>query len=395
VSDGADVVVDVAILGGGIAGLWLLDALEAAGYTAALFEAGELAAGQTVASQGIIHGGAKYTLGLALDRAVRELREMPAAWRASLEGAGGPDLRGARVLSPHTYMWIPRQPGGRVIGLFSRLLMRSRVQALPRDDWPEPLRSSGAPGTVLALDEMVLDVPSVVAALRSRHRGRIRKIPGAGAVDFADGGRLLRAGGLAVAAARFVFAAGAGNEGLMARAGVADVPAHRRPLHQVMARGVEHPLYAHCIGRSTKPLATVTSHLTWDGDRVWYVGGLIAEDGVAESEERLIERARRELPRLFPGADLSGAGWATFRVDRAEGGSASGRRPAGPVVRRSDRFLVVWPTKLALAPHLAARVVAALREEGVRPAPARLDALAELPEPAVALPPWERVERWR
>jgi glycine/D-amino acid oxidase-like deaminating enzyme len=390
----ADIVVDVAVLGGGIAGLWLLDSLQSAGYTAALFEAGALGGAQTAASQGIVHGGAKYTLGLAFDSAVRELKGMPAVWRASLEGAGGPDLRRVRVLSPTTHMWLPRQPGERLVGLFSRLAMRSRVRRLSRDEWPEPLRSAAAAGTVLTLDELVLDVPSLLAAFQALHRERIRKITAPDAVRFADGGSLLRAGPVTIAAQRIVFAAGAGNEELMARAGITGVPAHRRPLHQVMARGMAEPLYAHCIGRSTKPLATVTSHPTPDGSFVWYVGGMIAEDGVAESEEQLISRARHELPRLFPGADFSAASWATLRVDRAEGGSTRRRRPGGPVVRSARSFLIVWPTKLALAPSLARRVLTVLREQGLRPARSVLDGLAELPEPAIAPPPWERAARW-
>ena len=40
----SDVVVDVAILGGGIAGLWLLHRLQLEGYSAALFEAEQLGA---------------------------------------------------------------------------------------------------------------------------------------------------------------------------------------------------------------------------------------------------------------------------------------------------------------------------------------------------------------
>ena len=49
--------VEVVIFGGGIAGLWLLDELHRAGMTTLLLEAHELGSGQTIASQGIIHGG--------------------------------------------------------------------------------------------------------------------------------------------------------------------------------------------------------------------------------------------------------------------------------------------------------------------------------------------------
>ena len=51
--------VDIAIFGGGVAGLWLLNRLRKAGYQAILLEADRLGAGQTRYAQGIIHGGTK------------------------------------------------------------------------------------------------------------------------------------------------------------------------------------------------------------------------------------------------------------------------------------------------------------------------------------------------
>jgi glycerol-3-phosphate dehydrogenase len=389
-----DVVVDVAIFGGGIAGLWLLDRLRADGFSAALFEAKRLGEGQSIASQGIIHGGAKYTFGLALDGAVEALREMPATWRDSLTGAGGPDLSRARTLSQQTHMWVPRQIGGGILGAFSRLMMRSRVKPLARSEWPDGLRSQSAAGAVYALDELVLDLPSVIEALKAASPDCIRRLPDPEALSLADSGGRFRVGDVSVSAQRIVLAAGAGNENLMARAGIDDVPHQRRPLHQVLISGMKQPLYAHCVGKSTRPLATVTAHPSSQGTYVWYVGGGIAEAGVKESESQLIERAEHELPRLFPAADFGAARWATFRVDRAEPRIAGGRRPDGPFVRSRGRFMIAWPTKLALAPALAEEVIALLEREQIRPGAAEIDGLASLPEPDVALPPWERVVTW-
>ena len=389
-----DVVVDVAILGGGIAGLWLLDRLQHHGFSAALFEADALGAGQSVASQGIIHGGTKYTLGLALDTAVKELREMPATWSDSLQGSGGPDLSRARVLSPRTYMWVPRQFGGGLLGFFSRIVMRSRVRGLPRSEWPDGLHSHSAAGSVYALDEFVLDIPSVLEALRAAHRQRIRRIPAPEHLSFSDGEGCLRVGDIVVGAQRFVLAAGAGNEQLLLRAGVDGVRQQRRPLHQVLVAGMKQPLYVHCVGKSARPLATITAHPGSAGDYVWNVGGLVAEEGVSESEAQLVQRARRELPRLFPAADFGNARWATFRIDRAEGAIAGGRRPSGPLVEARDRFIVAWPTKLALAPALSDRVVRVLHEQQLRPGASEIEALTALAEPEVARPPWEGIEAW-
>ena len=54
---------DIVIFGGGIAGLWLINRLNAAGYQCLLLESATLGGDQTLASQGIIHGGLKYALG--------------------------------------------------------------------------------------------------------------------------------------------------------------------------------------------------------------------------------------------------------------------------------------------------------------------------------------------
>ena len=62
---------DVAIIGGGIAGLWLFRRLNDMGYKALLLENATLGGGQSIKSQGIIHGGIKYALSGNLTEGVR------------------------------------------------------------------------------------------------------------------------------------------------------------------------------------------------------------------------------------------------------------------------------------------------------------------------------------
>lgn len=389
-----DVVVDVAIVGGGIAGLWLQSRLQADGFSTALLERDALGAGQSVASQGIIHGGAKYTLGFALDGAVGPLRDMPHIWKSALERGSTPDLSGARALSEATHLWIPSQLGSGLIAGFSRLFMRSRVRALKRAAWPEALADSTRGGSLYALDELVVDVPSILAALQAAHLGRIRRAEVVRLDSLGTDSARLRAGDLTIEAQRVVLTAGAGNAGLLEQVGVDSVPQQLRPLHQLMIAGMKNPLYVHCVGRNTRPLATITAHpLPGDG-YVWYVGGLLAEEGVDQSPEQLIEAGRNTLPELIPGLDLSAARFATCRVDRAEGSVPGGRRPDGPIVVSRDACIVAWPTKLALAPALADLVGQELARQGCRPGPDDCGALTSLSEPTVAQPPWEAVERW-
>src|SRR5438093_256738 len=96
---------DVIIFGGGIAGLWLANGLTRLHYSVILIEKDGLGAGQTLASQGMIHGGQKYLLkGLLTPQATTAAR-MPDRWEASFEGRGELDLTSVRFLSATQLMW--------------------------------------------------------------------------------------------------------------------------------------------------------------------------------------------------------------------------------------------------------------------------------------------------
>ena len=72
---------DAILAGGGIAGLWLTNLLHARGYRVALLEADTVGGAQTLASQGMIHGGIKYALGGSLTGASEAIATMPGRWR--------------------------------------------------------------------------------------------------------------------------------------------------------------------------------------------------------------------------------------------------------------------------------------------------------------------------
>src|SRR5215470_16371130 len=97
--------VDVVIVGGGIAGLWLLNLLVARGHDTILLERSAFGDGQSIYSQGIVHGGVKYALGGVLTAASEALVAMPSRWRACLAGRGDVDLRGVRVASDRCWLW--------------------------------------------------------------------------------------------------------------------------------------------------------------------------------------------------------------------------------------------------------------------------------------------------
>lgn len=375
--------VDVAILGGGIAGLWLLARLKAAGYSALLIEREALGAGQTLASQGIIHGGLKYAIDMKLKQDSAALADMPARWRAALNGTGEIDLRGATLTADNHLFWARRTLASRVAGFFGSKLVRGRVDALDPSDWPRALHDPDHVGAVYALDECVLDVPSLLTALAALHPGCIKA--GRAHVTDRDDHVVLDIAGRSITAGHLISTAGAGNEALLPQLGLPAQAAQRRPLHQVLIWNAPAPLWAHCFDTSDKPRVTVTTHRTQDGTLVWNVGGLIAENGVQQSEADLIAAARAEFATLLPKLDFSRSRFAGLRVDRAEGSTADGRKPDGPVLQCKGRVTLAWPTKLALAPRLADLVLADLPPPSGDPQPDWSDWAA----PGIALAPWE------
>ena len=202
--------VDVAIFGGGVAGLWLLGRLRKAGYQAVLLETDRLGAGQTRYAQGIIHGGTKYALTGKLTGSSEAIVEMPSRWRACLEGSGELDLSGVKLMSDHQYMWSTTSLTSRMAGFFASKLMRSRTQSLEGDARPELFRNPKFKGQVYRLDEPVLDTASLIAELAAPHREAIIQSTGL-KLDSQTPSKITLHDGSVIHAQCLVLCAGAGN----------------------------------------------------------------------------------------------------------------------------------------------------------------------------------------
>jgi len=382
---------DILIVGGGIAGLWLNARLRRAGFSTVLVESSALGGVQSMRSQGIIHGGTKYALHGALTGASEAIADMPALWRDCLAGTGEVDLRGVRVLSDAHYLWSPGGLAGNLTSFFASKAVRSRVAQVKGSDLPPALQDKAFKGKAYRLTELVLDVPSLVARLAELAGDSL--LAGERIEALRDGDKLagLRVDGREIRAQRVVLSAGAGNEALLRELGLERPEMQRRPLHMVLVTAPTlKPLYAHCLGGGPKPRVTVTTHPLSNGDWVWYLGGDIAEaGGVARNEAEQIAEAQRELHKLVPWIDLSAARWATLRVDRAEPSQNNLLRPDSAFLAEDGALLVGWPTKLALAPNFADRVLESLEKSGIRPQANA--ALPDLPRPAMARPVWEEL----
>ncbi|RMP11353.1 Oxidoreductase, FAD-binding protein [Pseudomonas syringae pv. delphinii] len=382
---------DVLIVGAGVAGLWLNARLRRQGFSTVLVESASLGGGQSLKSQGIIHGGAKYALHGALSGASEAIADMPRRWREALDGKGELDLSGVRLLSEAHYLWSPGTIAGNLTSFFASKAVRGRVDQVKGEQLPPALQNPKFKGKVYRLAELVVDVPSLIKRLAELAEDSLlagQKIEPLYEADELIG---LRVDGRDIHAQRIVLSAGGGNADLLNALGVSQPQMQRRPLHMVLVKGPTlKPLFAHCLGGGPKPRITVTTHPAADGQCVWYLGGDLAEaDGVAREPDAQIAVARKELEALLPWVDLSQAQWATLRVDRAEPAQSGLVRPDNAFLDSQRRLMVGWPTKLALAPDFADRVLSHLSKDGIHPTPQA--PLLDVPRPPLAIPIWDEL----
>ena len=388
---------DAIIIGGGIAGLWTLNTLCNRGYNAILLEQRALGSDQTVASQGMIHGGIKYTLAGALTGASEAIADMPDHWRACLDGRGDVDLRGANILSDHFYLWSTGGVASRFGGFIASKATRGRVEKVPRQHMPPLFDHPQFKGSLYRLVDMVVDTTSVLEKLADNYRERIYRIDWSAAAWRRNGDRASLEvqgpdGAFVLHSDAFVFAAGKGNGDLLTAVGAGAPRMQLRPLQQVMVRHhIDSPFYGHCVGADKTPRLTISTHPLADGSQVWYLGGSLAENGVDMAPGDLIAQARSELATLMPWLDLADAEWATLPVARAEPRQRNLARPDQAFAAWAEgptNVIAAWPTKLTLAPNMASEVTKLVDAAGVAPG-ADSGGLLPLPRPEIATTPWQ------
>ncbi|QDU06684.1 FAD-dependent oxidoreductase [Gimesia aquarii] len=398
--------VDLIIFGGGVAGLWTLNEASRRGYRCILLEAFELGSGQTIASQGIIHGGLKYTLQGMMTGSAHGIREMPLIWRNALKGEAQPDLSDTEIRSHHCYLWRTDSVSSR-LGMFgAKMGLRVAPQKLSAEETPELLAQ--CPGSIAVMEEQVISPQSLVANLSATLRDQMIKYDPEQLSFHLDEDKQISSiqipdpdgDPLTIETAAVLLTAGRGNEPLRTLArqqpGSENPVMQKRPLHMTLVRGALPQFNGHCVD-GAKTRITITSDTDSQGRTVWQLGGQVSETGVKLNRLELIQHAARELSASIPGINLSGLEWNTYSVDRAEGATKSGLRPETPQILKEGNLLTAWPTKLALAPRLATDIFQHLDEMNVKPtledSPWK-ESFSALPRPLVAQPLWETAENW-
>lgn len=403
---------DAVILGGGVAGLWTLGELVRAGRSVVLIEADALGRGQTVGSQGILHGGLKYTLGGLLTDSARAIREMPAIWRRCLAGAAEPDLSRTQVRADYCHLWRTDTLRSRVGMIGAKVGLRVAPVAVADVDRPEPLVDVA--GEVMRLDEQVVCPVSLLAALAGPHAERILRVPPSQiAIRSKKPGRFdgvilqdhATSRSIELEPRVVILAAGEGAAALRESLGLDAAVMQRRPVHMILARGDLPALNGHCVD-GAKTRVTITTARDSAGRAVWQIGGAVSETGVDMDERELIRFAQQEVRESLGGRFPWRAQWATYRLNKAEIATRGGGRPDDAYVHREGDVITVWPTKLALAPRAASLALAAIN--GTGPFSSADSPRCEpvvggsgdyhwtrgWPRPQVAPPPWEVARSW-
>ena len=388
--------IDAMIVGGGIAGTWLLNLLHRNGYSAVLLEAASIGCGQTLGSQGMIHGGLKYALSGSLTGASEAIAGMPERWRSCLAGTGTVDLSGLEPLSDKYYLYAQAGSLGRLTGFFASRMLRGRIQKLAPQKFPEALDAFD--GVVYQLNDFVLDTRALLKRLLDpvSHLVYQARVQADDLTRTAEGWKMESTGGPPLLARRLILAAGAGTAELLQGLDFKSPQMQLRPLHQVVARHPDlRPLFAHCLTGVTRsePRLTITSHpdpVAGAEHWLWYLGGRLATAGIELSDIEQQQRARRELIACAPWIEWDKAEITSLRFDRAEPAQRGASRPDESYVEALDDTLVCWPTKLSLAPDLGDRVLALMPPPAVSVPGEAEEITLTHPRAELGAAPWDR-----
>jgi glycine/D-amino acid oxidase-like deaminating enzyme len=391
--------IDAVIFGGGVAGLWTLDRLSRQGCSVLLLEAHALGHGQTIGSQGIIHGGLKYSLQGWVTKSAQQIKKMPGVWQKALLGQTAPNLTQTTLRSEACYLWQTESLMSTAGMLGAKLSLQVTPEAVATSDRPTCLKPIG--GTVSRLPEQVLHPASLLADLARQYATQILHVDLQQGVKFqlrspgeVTAIELTAADGATVVSLKpqqVIFTAGAGNARLRTMVGLSSEAMQRRPLHMVLVRGDLPELNGHCID-GLKTRATVTTDVDRAGRRIWQVGGQLAEDGVRMTPLQLTQHAANELQAILPGVNLTRTEWSTYSIDRAEAATAGNARPETAQMLCAGNVTTGWPTKLALAPVLADEIATRVQPTHAWPKEL-LAALRAWPHPPVAEYPWNEADR--
>ena len=365
---------DIIIFGGGIAGLWLLGQLKKSGYSVLLCEKHTLGGGQTIHSQGMLHGGMKYNISGKATEGADSSAKMPSIWEECLNGKGILDLSETKILKRGQVFWAPGKIAGDFKNKMASKLLSGEAHKADKSNWPDIFKQQKKlDGSLYELEETVIDIPSLIKSFRKQYADYIFKADSNEMEFLLKNNKIksIKYKDTEIIPQEVILTAGQGNIDIAKKMDIKlNWPKMQlRPLRQVMLKNNLTELYGHCVGNGFRPRATISTHYTKQGETVWYVGASVAEQiNEGKTKEESIKYAQKELKSLFPWVDFSKCTWASCEINRAEPEWDGGLMPPQASLNKvGENILCCWPTKLTFAPQLAMFIEKHLQEKDLRP----------------------------
>ncbi|MBP9721740.1 MAG: FAD-dependent oxidoreductase [Gammaproteobacteria bacterium] len=411
-SDSVRINTDIAIIGGGIAGLMLQARLNNLGYSTVLLEQTALGSGQTLKAQGIIHGGIKYALLGQLTQSARAISLQPKIWSSYL--TNNPlsnnhlNLAATKILSTHHDLWNNGNLKNQLKQMLMQKTLSSQGEKLDchNPNYPNIFKNKQFRGSIYQINETVIDMSSLIFNLAQLNQNKIIKIDQDSLkIDLNKSDKYLnyltftqdnRA--CIIKAQQYVFTSGQNNSEILDL--IPELPKMQlRPLHMVLAKFPEpNILYGHYIGSSMLPELTVTthyshySHYSHDNNTIWYLGGKIAETGINLTQDEQIKQAKSTISKIFPWLDISHWQWSSFFIDRAEPLQPDGSRPDQACFSACNNTIVAWPIKMALAPMLCDKIINYFEQNNITNIQEQINSKNyNLQAPLIAKPIWDEL----
>ncbi len=375
-SDKRSIDVDLCIIGGGIAGLWTLALAHARGYNAVLIEKDTLGGKQTILSQGIIHGGSKYALQGKITGATETISGMPKYWLKALEGKEDSEVKltNTKIIAQNQLLIPSASADTKLLSFFGSKTMASYTEAIKASDLDSSIQGLGINYGCFKLFEPVLAIDTLIQDFYQQFSKFIfkAKVESEHIQTFKDGTITVSISSkhetasneneLLIHTKKLLLSSGEGFSDLNGLAKKQKM--QLRPLHMLSCTSPDGlpPLFAHFIGRSSKPTLTITSYIDHNNKTTWYIGGDLAENGVKQAEAKLHEEAKQQLVKLMPKLNTEQLTFKSHHINRAEPKQSGLLRPDDAYLSSKGNIMVAWPTKLALAPRLAEKVMQELNE---------------------------------
>ncbi len=376
---------DIVIFGAGIAGLWTFHRLKKRGYDVLLLEKDSIGCGQTIASQGIIHSGLKFVFAGKINKLAQSISAMPDVWREAMRSENEVDLTTAKMSAESQYLLIPKGLFGGLSKIVAKKALGKSVREVPKEDWPEDLKSAGFEGAVIFMGEPVLDIGTALRSLAEPYRDSIRKISKEEATSPFDFLKKHK-----IDARKIIFTSAASNQEIAEKSEHAKgLETQKRPLHMGFLKPAPFPLFAHLVGKTDKPVATITTHKTKEGELVWYLGGGVAERSKDSDPKDVFDATKKALKSYLPNIDLANVEWTSLPIDRVEGKSRTDSWiPDTPTIHHAGKTLYCWPTKLTFAPMLSDMLIKELEAEKIAPSGTKTN-WTFLPPAEYTKTPWD------